>query len=451
MNEPDDKPPLGASTAIPAALSLDEALALGVRLQKTGRLPEAEQVYRAILAAVPDHVEALHFLGLVLFQAGLDAEGAELIERVATRCPDYADAQSNLGNVRRAQGRLADAAAAYGRAIALAPHHAQAHNNLGVVLKDLGRLEEAMAAFREAIALDSRRADAHFNLANLLEREGQTDEAIMEYQRAIELEPLLVNAYDSLARGLWAKGRAAEAIALLQRLREKMPDNPVASHMLAALTGQDVPARASAGYVQQIFDVFADNFDRVLERLGYQAPALVAEAIAREGGAPAGRWDVLDAGCGTGLCGPLLKPYARRLVGVDLSARMLAKASDRGFYNELVQAELTQFLHDHASAYDLVASADTLVYFGELGGILTATAKALRTGGLLVFTLEEGGETVPQQGFRLQEHGRYCHSEAYVRTTLAQAGAEVCAIMRAVLRKESGRSVAGLTVAARRA
>ena len=27
--------------------------------------------------------------------------------------------------------------------------------------------------------------------------------------------------------------------------------------------------------------------------------------------------DVLDAGCGTGLCGPLLAPYARRLVGVD--------------------------------------------------------------------------------------------------------------------------------------
>lgn len=451
MNEPDDKAPFGAPDTLPAALNLEEALALGIRLQKTGRLPGAEQVYRAILASLPDQVEAQHFLGLVLLQAGHDAEGTALIEQVVARCPDYADAHSNLGNVRRAQGRLAEAADAYRRAIALAPHHAQAHNNLGVVLKDLDQPEAAITSLRQAIALDSSRADAHFNLANLLEREGQIEEAMKEYQRAIELEPLLVNAYDSLARGLWAKGRLAEAIALLQRLRERLPDNPVARHMLAALTGHDVPARASAGYVQQIFDVFADQFDRVLDKLEYRAPALVAEAIAREGGAPAGRWDVLDAGCGTGLCGPLLKPYARRLVGVDLSSRMLAKASGRGIYNELVQAELTQFLQDHASAYDLIASADTLVYFGELGGVLTAAVTALRGGGLLVFTLEEGGETVQQPGFRLQEHGRYCHSEAYVRTTLAQAGAEACRLTQAVLRKERGQSVPGLTMVARKA
>ena len=53
---------------------------------------------------------------------------------------------------------------------------------------------------------------------------------------------------------------------------------------------------------------------------------------------------MLDAGCGTGLCGPLIAPYARRLVGVDLSERMLAQARARDVYDELVKGELTAYL-----------------------------------------------------------------------------------------------------------
>ena len=99
--------------------------------------------------------------------------------------------------------------------------------------------------------------------------------------------------------------------------------------MLAACSGHDVPPRASDAFVEKTFDSFAASFDSKLAKLQYRAPALVAEMLADSDLEASKTLDVLDAGCGTGLCGPLIAPYARRLVGVDLSARMLAQAQAR--------------------------------------------------------------------------------------------------------------------------
>src|SRR5262245_51532832 len=163
--------------------------------------------------------------------------------------------------------------------------------------------------------------------------------------------------------------------------------------MLSACSGQDVPARASDAYVETTFDSFAGSFDEKLERLDYRAPQLIAQALEKACGAAGKRLIALDAGCGTGLCGPLIASYVSRLTGVDLSTGMLAKAQGRAVYDQLVKAELTAFLADQADAFDLIVSADTLVYFGPLEPVLTAALGALRSGGLLIFTVEETGGT----------------------------------------------------------
>jgi predicted TPR repeat methyltransferase len=105
--------------------------------------------------------------------------------------------------------------------------------------------------------------------------------------------------------------------------------------MLAACTSRDVPARASNGFVAETFDSFAANFETKLAKLSYRAPALVAAMLEDSGRGPAKSLDVLDVGCGTGLCGPLVVPYARRLTGVDLSAGMLAQAKEKNVYDLL--------------------------------------------------------------------------------------------------------------------
>jgi predicted TPR repeat methyltransferase len=450
MNPPESETPSSSTPDAEPGMTLERALMIGMHLHKTGRLVEAEEVYRAVLAREPNQVEAMHFLGLLLHQAGLEEDGLELLQKVTALAPDYVDAQSNLGNMLRARGRLEEAAEAYRRAIRSNPRHAQAYNNLGVVLKDLGRLGVAAEALTRAIELAPERGDAHFNLANILMLLGNEEQALVEYRQAIERQPGLIYAYDALSRALRNNGREQEAVEVLEGLMRRMPDSPLVRHLIAAATGKDVPAQAAEAYVQTIFDGFADTFDHVLSALEYRAPSLVAGLVTRKWAVADASLEVLDAGCGTGLCGPLLRPYARRLVGVDLSAGMLSKARGRHLYDELIQAELTAYLAAHPGGYDLVASADTLVYFGDLGPAFQAAAAALRPGGLLVFSVEDAGESAPH-GFQLHDHGRYSHREDYVRTALEAAGLRVSTILHDRLRNERRKPVAGLIIAAEKA
>jgi predicted TPR repeat methyltransferase len=90
------------------------------------------------------------------------------------------------------------------------------------------------------------------------------------------------------------------------------------------------------------------------------------------------------------------------------------------------------------------------VYFGDLKEVFAAARTALRQGGSLVFTLEHAAneDEVPA-GYRIHPHGRYSHTEPYARRMLAEAGFEVVEIEKAHLRREGGRYVDGLAVAAR--
>jgi predicted TPR repeat methyltransferase len=135
------------------------------------------------------------------------------------------------------------------------------------------------------------------------------------------------------------------------------------------------------------------------------------------------RFDVLDAGCGTGLCGVVVAPFARRLVGVDMSEGMLAHAKNKNMYHALMKAELTEYLRGNNETFDLIVSSDTLVYFGDLKGIVAAFAGALRPNGLLVFTLEHAVGESEGVDYRLELHGRYSHAQAYVERLLTSTPA----------------------------
>ena len=191
--------------------------------------------------------------------------------------------------------------------------------------------------------------------------------------------------------------------------------------------------------------VLPPALNRSSSSLSYRAPALVAAMLENSGLEPSKQLDVLDAGCGTGLCGPLLVPYARRLVGVDLSEGMLALAKEKHVYDALIKSELTDHLRDHSAAFDLIVSADTLVYFGDLGSVVAAAAGALRPNGLFIFTLEHAVGAVADINWRLELHGRYSHARAYVERVLTAAGLQPW-IAPAELRMESGAPVAGLVI-----
>jgi predicted TPR repeat methyltransferase len=427
------------------ALTLDEAIAVAVALQQAEQWAAAEDIYRRILEVAPNHADALHFSGVLAQQRGQTEDAVALIERSLDLEPERADWYSNLGIVLQDQLRLDDAIAAYRRAIALDPTHANAHSNLGVVLRATGKVAEAETAYRAAIRIDPSHSDAYHNLGVLLNAQKRPREAALCFSKVITLRPKDPEARRLLALAHCTLGEVDQAVTIFEEWLEDDPDDPVARHLLAACSGRNVPARASDAFIETTFDSFAASFDSKLAKLLYRAPALVAEMLKRSDVAPAKSLDILDAGCGTGLCGPLIAPYARRLVGVDLSERMLDQAGGRNVYDELVKGELTAYLAGCTATFDVILSADTLVYFGSLNVVVEASENALRPGGRLIFTVEELVGDRQEDGYSLGTSGRYRHAREYVRGVLTAASFRP-ELAAAELRLEAGEPVAGLVV-----
>ena len=426
--------------------TIGEVLSRAIAAHQQGRLAEAEKIYRAILQAMPRQPDACHFLGVLLHQSGRSEDAIALIKQAIAEQPNYVDAYNNLGNVYKETGALEQATEAYRKVIALMPKHSGALNNLGVVLKDLGEFAEAVSVIEQAIELEPKRADFFHNLGNAYRKQGDLAKSAEACRQSIALQPYQADAYKSLWRTLYLAQNFAEAAKVLRQWLDHDPENAIAKHTFAAYMGGElVPERASDDYVQQTFDNFAGSFDQVLQRLDYRAPELVANAVSLVYPNPQRNLAILDAGCGTGLCGPLLRPYAARLVGVDLSPKMLAKAEGRGVYAELAVAELVAYLNQQLPIFDLIVSADTLVYFGELRPFIAAAKQALKPGGHLIFTLEKGNIV---EDFKLNIHGRYSHRQEYVENTLLSSGFILRALALEVLRKEAGQPVSGLLVTA---
>jgi predicted TPR repeat methyltransferase len=432
-----------------SALSVDGAIALAVEWLQEGRARDAEALCRRALEVVPGHPDALHYLGMAAYQQGCVDEAIVLVRQSLERAPDQSDWHSNLGIMLLAQDNPAGAIAAFRTAIDLQPAHAHASNNLGVLLRVLGRFEEAEAAYRAAIEVNPSYADAFHNLAIVLDLMGRAPEAAMAHLKELTLRPGDPNAWRHLALAYCLHGDRETAVELCREWLTRCPDDPQALHTLAACSGCDVPARASDAYIEQVFDNFAESFEAKLARLQYRAPDLIVSALSAAGITARVDLDVLDLGCGTGLCGPLLAPCAGRLVGVDLSKGMLQHAAAKHVYGELVQAELTTYLRRFDAAWDVIVASDALVYFGALEPVVAAAAMALRTGGVFAFTVEHAVDPASTTTFAIQPHGRYTHGRDYVERLLAEAGLQPV-IEPAELRKESGLPVAGLVVRALR-
>jgi predicted TPR repeat methyltransferase len=440
-----------AATARAAAPEWHALLQQAMQAHQAEDLDAAERLYREVLELRVAQPDALHYLGVLCHQRGRSDEGVELIRTALQVTPKHPDAHNNLGNIHKECGRLREAEGCYRKALECGPQHHNALSNLAVVLEAQERPREALEAYERLLQQVPRFAQGHYLLGLFLRNNAQGIEHIEQsvecFRTACALEPRFVQALEALSVSLYVLGRTDEAVQVYRDWLAREPDNPIPRHMLAACGGAEAPQRAGDAYVRDIFDRFADSFDeQLLQNLDYRAPQVLADALAQVLPPPAAALDVLDAGCGTGLCAPLLRPYARRLAGVDLSGGMVEKARQRGGYDVLHVAELTAYLQEQPAAWDVVLSADTLVYFGELGPVLAAAHAALRPGGWLAFSLEakEGDE----DRVELTASGRYRHSRAHVMHALERSGFRDIRLAEDSLRKEFGQPVRSWVVLA---
>ena len=405
---------------------VQEAFQQAMANLQRGNLPVAESLLRPLTHLAPERSNVWQLLGVVRAQQGDMDEAETLLQRAIELAPDSAGAHHNLGNVLALMLRNTDAVQALSRSLELDPENPSALVTRGQVYMALGRPVDALNSLDAALVLDPTsspaliaRADAMRPLSDLglVTREA----AVAAYQVALEA--------------------GAD------------PDN--VRYCLAAMGEAEAPDSAPAQFVTALFDTYAEAFDQhLLETLAYRTPMQIGEALQH---VDQGTVDqVLDLGCGTGLCGPLLRPLARQLTGLDLSPKMLDKARERGFYDDLVCAEMLGHLQACLPAsLDLVVAADVFVYVGDLQPVFAAVAQALQPAGRFVFSIETLDASRPNEaavttGYLLRHTRRYAHDRRHLEALGAALALQTEHTQEVVLRKDADKDVAGAVMVLRR-
>lgn len=429
-------------------------LAQAFALKERGDLNGARLRLQRVLARHPGFVPALHLKALVEHDAGAKGAAIDLMERVVTRAPGDPQAWLNLGNMAEEAGRLDRAEVCFRRALELDAGIVPARGSLALLLERSGRLEEAEKELRALLSVFPDDVVALKLLAKTLRRLGRFEAEVTVARTLVALCPGDLALRRALARAyfLWfdqVDREPEKARAVLEEWAAFDPNDPIAAHMRAALSGEKVPERASDAYVERHFDEFSATFDQVLTALDYRAPEYCRDLFAEVAGEPRRELALVDLGCGTGRCGPLFAPWAASLVGVDLSSKMIEGAAKLGVYAALHQGEIVSWLAASPTSFDVVVCADTLNYFGVLGPVIEAVASRLVAGGRFVATVElDAAES--SATFRMQASGRYTHRAAHLESLLTVAGLSLERSQEAPLRVEYGAPVRGLIFVARK-
>ena len=377
----------------------------GVRLHEAGQFEEAQRQFEAALALVPGRPSILANLGATRLELGKPEQALQALDEALSHEPDAADALRHRAVALTMLGRHEAALAGWDHLLRVQPDHAGVWLLRGETLQHLERHEEAFASYDAALTRDPRLGKAWSRRGALLKDMGRYQEAAAAFQQAID----------------------------------HGDDPELNRYFLAALQGAEQPASPPLRYVEFLFDGYAEKFDQHLVNvLNYQAHRVLVDQLAALGR----RFErALDLGCGTGLCGPLLKPLARRLDGVDISSNMLAKAERLSVYDGLAQDDLVHWLATTGSRYDLAVAADVFIYVGALEPVFDGVARVIEPGGVFCFSVELAPD---EQDFVLRPSQRYAHSQRYVRALALRHGFEIRSVLRHPIREDQRQPIPGL-------
>ena len=417
----------------------------GVALFEAGDAAGAEQALRASLALLPGRPSTLVNLGAVLLRLGRAAEAIAALDETLAADDAQPDAWCHRALACSELGRDAEALANLQRAFAQGCTLPAAQHQHALVLNRLGRHEEALTALQALLQAEPSHAAAQLLLGQTWQTLGRLREARQAYEAAVALVPQLAEAWMHLGLLLKDLGEAPAAQQALKRAREAGGDTALLAYFSAAVNDGPVPAAAPPEYVRRLFDPYAEGFEQhLVDELRYCGHGAVVNAAATWQSGQAAL--ALDLGCGSGLCGSLLRLRAQRVEGVDLSPTMVAQARACGSYDAVFEAELVQHLRawgDRSGRADIVVAADVFIYIGDLAPVFAAVARVLAPGGVFAFTVEHEESASP---YVLRRSLRYAHSEAGLRALAAAHGLVVRQARALMLREEQRQPVAGLVL-----
>ena len=449
---------------------------LGILLYQNQQHQEAITYYEAALKIKPDYTDAYYHLGLALLHLQQLPDAINNFQQALSLDPAHAEAHYQLAQIYHQQNDLPTAISYYKSCLELEPKHVESHHGLAAASTNLGYLQEALQYFTATLDLQPDHHEARFNFASALLNQGQLNEALRHYLFLLEYQPdldvyynigviymhqdrhddaiqyfnqaLLLDAnhletHINIAAVFLKKEDYQNASKHYEIALKQQPDNTELAYILNAINQNEATGKtfqaAPHQYVKNLFDQYAPHFDKHLTQyLYYQAPEQLHRVVTNLLGSVAEQWTVLDLGCGTGLCGPLFRSLAEKLIGIDLSDKMLAIAKEKHVYDELRAAEMVSALGEY-SELDLIIAADVLPYVGDLSNLFAAVALALRAQGWFAFTIEKSQQTP----YTLQRSARFAHAQAYVEELASEHQLSLLHCSSAVLRNNRNETVEG--------
>lgn len=418
---------------------------LGAIEQRSGALPAAIAQFEIALKSNRRNPAWLLQAGLAHFQSNLHAR-AEYLYREALRLqPRYPLAHYNLGVLLQHKRNWVAARRAFEAAVAQQPQFPEALVNLANTLVELAEFEKAEACYRRALEINPRLANAHHGLGLHYMRGLQTADAIRCFEAAVQHEPMHLDAWLDLAECHHLDNDDARALACVEQVLARDAHHEIARFKRAQFTGS-TPGAAPPKLLERLYAGMASTFDEHLtQRLGYRIPELLVDALkpwlTQFAERNTRQATVLDLGCGTGLFGLAVRPFAATLTGVDLSASMLGRARERNIYDHLVESDLLSFLHRDDGKADLIAATDVLIYVGELDVLFTRIAARLSVQGVFAFSTESPPDL--GEDFRLETSGRFAHHNAYVERLAQGNSLTVVDRIDTVIRTEKATPLSG--------
>jgi len=444
-----------------------------MKLIREGRLTDARRALEAM--GEPRDADVLGMLGMVCGMAG-DLQAAEpALKRAVSLRPSDPALRNNFGCVLRALGKKADAEAQFRESVRLDPRDLGARANLGCALIDSGNLHEAERVLRNVLATVPEHPEALNNLGTALRGIGKIAEATACYEKAVRLRPNYPDALANLGMSRlfdnrsqeaerclraalqWAPGHVqalyylgfllhqrnarSEAESCFRNLLAIDPTHANAAYFLSVIGVSEAPPQSPSAYVKELFDGYAESFEEhLVGALKYSAPGVMSRLVRTQLGASQGSLDILDLGCGTGLCARQFTDLAATITGVDLSARMLDKVRPMGIYDRLIQDDVVSFLTGQQNTFDLILAGDLFIYIGDLAEVIPACARALRDGAIMCFSTEKSDDHRP---YTLRTSGRYAQRSDYIIALARESGLSLRASEQLVLREEYGAGITG--------
>ncbi len=392
--------------------------------------PSLEQARQAFVA------------GIEQFERHNFEAAAGFFEQALRHAPGRPSVLMNLGVSCVQLGRFEQADECMRQALTADASQCDAWMAWGVATMALGDWPQALHCHEQARALGADGAQFCLGWGQCLAHEGRLSQALQAFDQALTHDPELAEAWSQMAHVQRDMGQTAQAIASYQRALQLGADPELHRYYLAALSPQQPVVNAPAAYVEKLFDQYAHDFEaHLVGQLGYQGHSMLLQQLPAD---PASRFEqVWDLGCGTGLCGPLIRPRADHLRGVDLSSAMVGKAQTLGVYDSLHAQDLVTFLQQATTMADLVLAADVFIYVGWLDAVFEALSSRVRPGAWLAFTVEEA-----DPGFEVQLHSslRYSHALPYLQKLAAEHGWRWAKVHRAPLRLDQAKTLMGAYV-----